>query len=160
VVREAKGCRQDPKKWNPEPVARWVDRETPEARGDQAMAIERFENIEAWRAARELASAVYTVIRGTPIERDFALRDQMQRAAISVMANIAEGFDSRSDREFVRFLSYAYRSASELQSHVYVARDQIYLDQSAFDQLYEQATIVKKLLNGFIRYLQGGGDRT
>jgi four helix bundle protein len=111
------------------------------------MPIERFEDVEAWKAARDLANAVYAAILGSRIERDFALRDQMQRAAISVMANIAEGFDSRSDPEFIRFLSYAYRSASELQSHFYVARDQNYIDQSAFDPVYAQATIVKKLLN-------------
>jgi len=70
------------------------------------------------------------------------------------MANIAEGFDSRSDAEFVRFLNYAYRSATEVQSHLYVARDQEYLDEDAFAGVYDQATTVKKLLNGFIRYLK------
>ena len=64
------------------------------------------------------------------------------------------GFDSRSDAEFARFLSYAYRSATEVQSHLYVARDQEYLDEETFSDLYDQAATVKKLLNGFIRYLK------
>jgi len=118
------------------------------------MAIERFEDIEAWKAARALTTAVYAAIRQTKLATDFGLRDQLQRAAVSIMANIAEGFDSRSDQEFIRFLSYAFRSASELQSHLYIALDQGYVSQEQFDQLYSEAVGVKKLLNGFIRYLQ------
>ena len=121
------------------------------------MAIERFEDIEAWKTARSLVHTLYETIRGSQLGRDFGLRDQMQRAAVSIMANIAEGFDGRSDQEFVRFLGYAYRSASELQSHLYVAEDRGYIDHATFNRLYDQATIVKKLLNGFIRYLKGEG---
>ncbi|MBC7170078.1 four helix bundle protein [Candidatus Bipolaricaulota bacterium] len=118
------------------------------------MAIERFEDIEAWRAARKLASSVYAVSRRADLDKDFGLKDQLKRAAASVMANIAEGFDSRSDHEFVRFLSYAYRSASELQSHLYIALDQGYLSETQFNQLYGETVEVKKLINGFIRYLK------
>jgi len=117
-------------------------------------SIERFEDIEAWKEARRLAAAVYEITKGMPLARDFGLRDQLQRAAVSIMANIAEGFDSRSDQEFIRFLGYAFRSASELQSHLYIALDHGYIDQEKFAQLYSQAVGVKKLLNGFIRYLQ------
>lgn len=124
------------------------------------MAIERFEDIEAWKAARSLVTMLYETIRGSRLERDFGLRDQMQRAAVSIMANIAEGFDGRSDGEFIRFLGYAYRSASELQSHLYVSQDEGYIDCAAFDRLYGQATLVKKLLGGFIRYLKGEGGST
>lgn len=74
------------------------------------------------------------------------------------MANIAEGFDSRSNQEFLRFLGYAYRSATELQSHLYVAMDQAYVDQEEFDKLYRQTAKVHRLLNGFIRYLKEGGE--
>jgi len=118
------------------------------------MAIERFEDIEAWKAARRLAGSVYAVSKKIDLAKDFGLKDQLQRAAVSIMANIAEGFDSRSDQEFIRFLSYAFRSASELQSHLYIALDQGYISQEQFDQLYTEAVGVKKLLNGFIRYLQ------
>jgi len=116
--------------------------------------IERFEDIEAWQAGRKLTSAIYALSRNSSLGKDFGLREQIQRAAVSVMANIAEGFDSRSDAEFVRFLNYAYRSGTEVQSHLYVALDQDYLDEETFSGLYDQATTVKKLLNGFIRYLK------
>lgn len=118
------------------------------------MRLECFEDIESWKAARTLAADVYRLARESELGRDFGLRDQMQRAAVSIMANIAEGFDSRSSPEFVRFLSYGYRSASELQSHLYVAIDQGYVDQESFDRLYEQTRQVHRLLNGFIRYLK------
>ena len=118
------------------------------------MAIDRFEDIEAWQVARELTSAVYELSKTTPLRKDYGLRDQLQRASVSIMANIAEGFASRSDAEFVRFLSYAYRSATEVQSHLYVARDQAFLDEESFAKLYDQTDTTKKLLNGFIRYLK------
>ncbi len=124
------------------------------------MPIERFEDIEAWKAARSLVQSLYDTVRGSALERDFGLRDQIQRAAVSIMANIAEGFDARSDQEFTRFLGYSFRSASELQSHLYVAEDQGYMDRATFNGLYDQATIIKKLLNGFIRYLKGEGGST
>jgi len=85
--------------------------------------------------------------------RDYGLRDQTCRAAISVTANIAEGFDSQSDIEFVRFLNYARRSASEIQSHLYVALDQKYITQKQFDEIYQKAVETKNLISGFIRYL-------
>jgi len=119
------------------------------------MAIEQFEDVEAWQAARVLAAAIYDLSKATPLGRDYGLRDQIQRAAVSVMANIAEGFDARSDLEFRRFLGYAYRSATETQSHLYVALDQGYADDELFARLYDQAQTVKKLLNGFIWYLEG-----
>jgi len=74
----------------------------------------------------------------------------MREASISR----GKGFDARSDTEFLRFLNYAYRSATELQSHLYVIRDQQYVDESTFASLYEGATVVKRLINGFIRYLR------
>ena len=118
------------------------------------MKIERFEDIESWQIARKLTCAIYALSQSSSLGNDFGLRDQLQRAAVSIMANIAEGFDSRSDAEFVRFLNYAYRSATEVQSHLYVARDQEYMDEETFAGVYDQAATVKKLLNGFIRYLK------
>lgn len=115
--------------------------------------IERFEDIEAWKAAREIAKQVYSVSRSGEFARDFGLRDQVQRAAVSVMANIAEGFDGGSNNEFIRFLGYALRSATELQSHLYVALDDCYLDQQQFDTLFALTTKCKNLISGFARYL-------
>ena len=118
------------------------------------MKIERFEDIEAWKAARKLAQGIYALTAQPRFAKDFGLRDQIQRAAVSVMANIAEGFDGRSPQEFIRFLSYAFRSATEVQSHLYVTLDQAYLMKDEFDDLYQQAVETKKLINGFIRYLR------
>jgi four helix bundle protein len=116
--------------------------------------IKRFEEIEAWKEARRLTREVYKATRQSGFRRDFGLRDQVQRASISIMANIAEGFDGGSNREFLKFLAYALRSASEVQSHLYVALDQDYIGQQSFDSLFEITVRVKNLISGFIRYLR------
>lgn len=118
------------------------------------MSIHRFEEIHAWQAARDLCKVTYKLSRQEKFTRDYGLRDQMRRAAISTMANIAEGFDSRSNLEFIQFLYYALRSASELQSHLYVAQDQGYVSQREFSQAYEDAKQVKRMVFGFIDYLR------
>ena len=118
------------------------------------MGISRFEDIQAWQAARELCKVIYQLTGDEKFHRDFGLRDQAQRAAVSVMANTAEGFDSHSNAEFVQFLYYALRSASELQSHLYVAQDQGYVSPSRFTETYEQASKVKDMIFRFIDYLR------
>jgi four helix bundle protein len=87
------------------------------------MRIERFEDIEAWQLARELNRKVYELTRKTKFARDFGLRGQIQNATGSSMHNIAEGFDSETNPEFVRFLRYAKRSCTEVQSELYVVRN-------------------------------------
>ena len=116
--------------------------------------IERFEDIDAWKAARELTSQIYAVTCEGTFAKDYGLKDQIQRAATSIMANVAEGFDGGSDREFIRFLGYARRSATEVQSRLYVALDQHYIDEREFLALYEKTGAVKSLISGFIRYLR------
>jgi len=116
--------------------------------------IERFEDIEAWRNARELVKQVYQVTRKAGFARDFGLRDQIQRAAVSVMSNIAEGFERGSNKEFVQFLFIARGSAGEVRSLAYAARDLGYLDDSDFRALSESATTVSKQVASFIHYLQ------
>ncbi|MGC9399124.1 MAG: four helix bundle protein [Anaerolineae bacterium] len=116
--------------------------------------IEKFEDIKAWQAARELVNGVYEVSKQGDFRRDFGLRDQICRAAGSAMHNIAEGFDAGSDKEFIRFLKYARRSASEVQSQLYIALDQQYIEQAQFCSLYDQATRTKKMINAFIGYLK------
>lgn len=115
--------------------------------------IERFEDIRAWQEAPVLTQMVYEVSTRDTFARDFRLRGQIQGAAGSVMHNIAEGFDSGSDREFIRFLIYARRSATEVQSQLYIALDQGYLHNSN-SLRSNKATEVKKLINGFIGYLR------
>jgi len=116
--------------------------------------IERFEEIEAWKEARKLTEEVYRTTKTGGFNRDPGLRDQLRRAAVSSMANIAEGFDGGSSREFQRFLLYALRSTSEVQSHLYVALDQDYLSNDAFKILYDRSLHVKSLIGGFLRYLR------
>lgn len=118
--------------------------------------IEKFEDIEAWKEARRLTQDIYRVTKAKAFARDIGLREQLQRASVSVMANIAEGFDCGSDREFVKFLGYSMRSTSELQSHLYVALDQEYLSRESFSRLYMRSIKVKNLIGGFIRYLRSG----
>ncbi|MBI2435894.1 MAG: four helix bundle protein [Candidatus Hydrogenedentes bacterium] len=115
--------------------------------------IEKFEDVEAWQKARELTRAVYKTTSGSAFARDFSLRDQIRRASVSVMSNIAEGFDRRGNREFVQFLSIAKGSVAEVQAQLYVALDAGYLQQEAFDYLYGLARDTGRLIGGFIRYL-------
>ena len=116
--------------------------------------IERFEDIEAWQKARELAKEVYAESNGNPLfSRDFGLRDQIQRAAVSVMSNIAEGFERGGDVEFRRFLAIAKGSAGEVRAHLYVALDAGLINRARFDDLYQLSTETGKLIGGFIRYL-------
>ena len=103
------------------------------------MGINRFEDIEAWQLARELAIHVYELTRRAPFAKDFGLRGQIQNAAGSSMHNIAEGFDSESNREFMRFLRYAKRSCTEVQSELYLALDQQYITNVEFQKVYDHA---------------------
>jgi len=118
------------------------------------VTITRFEDIHAWQAARDLCNIVYSLTRDDKFSKDFGLVDQARRAAVSIMANIAEGFDSRSNSEFIQFLYYALRSASELQSHFYVALDQSYLTESKFREIYEQTGKAKSMIFRFTDYLR------
>ena len=118
------------------------------------MKICRFEDIQAWQAARELCRVVYELSGESQFVNDFGLRDQTRRAAVSIMANISEGFDCNSNQEFIQFLYYALQSASELQSHFYVAHDQGYVMRPQFDEVYEGASKVKRMIFGFIEYLR------
>ncbi len=117
-------------------------------------AIKRFEDIRAWQTARQLAQMVYKISNAGNFSRDFGLRDQIRRAAGSAMHNVAEGFNAGSDAEFVRFLGYARRSASETQSQLYIALDQDYISPKEFDQIYDKAEHTVRQINAFIRYLK------
>lgn len=97
----------------------------------------RFEDIQAWQKARHVTRLVYEMTSEVGFARDFGLREQIQRASVSVMANIAEGFGRHSDKEFANFLNVAHGSVSEVQSHLYVALDLGYVDQKAFAKLYD-----------------------
>jgi four helix bundle protein len=116
--------------------------------------IKNFEELTSWQKARELAGYVYELTRRDKFSRDYGLRDQIQRAASSVMHNIAEGFESGSDPEFVRFLKMARRSAGEVQSQLYLALDVDYITENERQKAHALATEVKKLINGMMAYLR------
>jgi four helix bundle protein len=101
------------------------------------MKIERFEEIQGWQEARKLAKEIYKATHEIAFRRDQGLREQIQNASVSVMANIAEGFDRQSKREFTKFLYYSSGSASEVLSHLYVALDQHYISEEKFLTLYD-----------------------
>jgi four helix bundle protein len=118
------------------------------------MSINKFEEVESWKEARVLTNNIYSVSNSDKFKSDFGLKDQIRRASVSIMANIAEGFDSASNKSFINFLNYSFRSASEVQSLLYVALDQNYISTEEFDSIYNQCSKIKSLIGGFIRYLK------
>jgi len=115
--------------------------------------LKRFEDIEAWQKARELTRAVYAVSNEGPFSRDFGLHDQIRRASVSIMSNIAEGFGRCGNKEFIQFLSTAKGSAPEVQAQLYVAMDAGFISDQQFQELYGLTQTTGNLIGGFIRYL-------
>lgn len=116
--------------------------------------IERFEDIKAWQKGRELTRCIYDITRAKRFNKDYALRDQIRKAAISVTSNIAEGFERDSTSEFIHFLSIAKGSVGEVRSQLYVALDEKYISNDRFDALYNIANEVSRMISGFMKYLQ------
>lgn len=116
--------------------------------------IEHFEEILGWQKGRELCNPVYARTQQGSFARDFGLRDQIRRAAVSVISNIAEGFESQSNRTFTRYLYIAKGSAGEVRAQAYIALDEGYITQQQFDQIYALSEETGRLIGGFIVYLQ------
>jgi len=116
--------------------------------------IQRFEEIEAWQTARELTRRIYEVSGGGAFARDYGLRDQMRRAAVSIMSNIAEGFESGTQPLFIRYLRYAKASAGEVRAQLYVGLDARYLTDAEFEELFDLADKCSRQLSRFIAYLE------
>jgi four helix bundle protein len=116
--------------------------------------IERFEDLRSWQKARQLTNMVYDLTENTRFIKDFRLSAQIRDAVGSVMHNIAEGFDAGTNPEFIRFLKIARRSASEVQSELYLALDRNYISQDELNLAYNLATEAKRLINGMIGYLR------
>lgn len=116
--------------------------------------IEKFEDLHCWQQSRILVKLVYEATNEGPFKRDFGMRDQIRRASISVMNNIAEGFGRFSRREFVRFLSFSVASAVEVKSMAYAALDQNYWTAEKVNQIQTQADDVKLLSMGLVRFLK------
>jgi four helix bundle protein len=117
-------------------------------------SITRFEDLQSWQKARQLTNAVYALTGHSTFAKDLRLLAQIRDAAGSVMHNIAEGFDSGTDPEFIRFLKIARRSASEVQSQLYLALDLKYISADELKAAYDLATESKRLINGMIAYLR------
>ena len=114
-----------------------------------------FEDIKAWQQARVLVNGIYQISSKGTFSRDYALRDQIRKASVSVMSNIAEGFERDGRREFIQFLAIAKGSAGEVRSLLYIARDQDYLSEREFNQLHAKAVEVSSLIAALMRYLRG-----
>ena len=116
--------------------------------------IKKFEDIIAWQEARKLVASVYRLTNSGALAKDYGMRDQLQRAAVSTMTNIAEGFDCESKIEFARFLGIARRSAVEVQSLLYAALDVGYINEQTFGMEYQQAAKNKALIGGLKKSLK------
>jgi four helix bundle protein len=117
-------------------------------------AITRFEDIQAWQTARQLTNMVYELSNQTGFNRDFGLRDQIRRASVSVMSNIAEGFESRTDIQFINFLGMARASAGEVRAQLYIASDQKYITEEQFQKACVLAEKCSRQTSKFISYLE------
>lgn len=116
--------------------------------------FQKFEDIEAWQRARKLTHEIYTVSNENPFSKDYGLRDQIRKASVSIMSNIAEGFERGGTKEFIQFLSIAKGSSGEFRSQLYVALDQGYLKEEMFDRLLVTALETGRMISGLINYLR------
>jgi len=118
------------------------------------MKITRFEDLECWQQARIMVNQVYVMAGKADFSKDFRLVGQITGAAMSIMNNIAEGWASQSNPEFIRFLTYSRRSCAETQNCLYVALDQNYISKEEFKDCYDQGTKTMQIIDGFLRYLR------
>ena len=119
--------------------------------------FKRFEEIESWKRARKLTNRIYQVSSKGNFARDFTLKDQVRRACVSIMSNIAEGYDRSGTREFVQFLATAKGSAAEVRCQLYIALDQGYIEEPDFLELGRIALETQLLIGGFMNYLKRTG---
>jgi len=113
----------------------------------------RFEDIQAWQKARTVTQYVYRITGDGRFAKDYGLRDQIRRASVSIMANIAEGFARRSDKDFAYFLNISRSSAAEVQSHLYVALDQEYVNEIDFNEIYNGIEETSKMIFALAKHL-------
>jgi four helix bundle protein len=121
---------------------------------EEMTAITRFEEIESWKTSRQLTLLVYKFADQGAFAKDYGLKDQIRRASVSVMSNIAEGFESRTNLQFVNYLGHAKGSSGEVRSQLYVALDLKYISQEQFAEAYELADKASRQIRRFIEYLE------
>ena len=114
----------------------------------------RFEDLDVWVAAKDASVMIYKITENESLRKDFGLKDQIRRASISVISNIAEGFERNGNKEFIQFLSIAKGSAGEVRAQLYIIKDLDFINEDEFILLNEKITQVSKMLSGFINYLK------
>src|SRR6266436_6446725 len=129
----------------------------PHSQGGCMATFKRFEEIESWKKARELTKRVYKISSTATFAKDFGLRDQIRKASVSIMSNIAEGYDRSGTGEFVQFLATAKGSAAEVRCQLYVALDQAYIDYYTFNELTGLAAETANMIGGLMNYLRRSG---
>lgn len=116
--------------------------------------IKRFYDLEAWKKARTLNLEIYKMTRTENFKKDFILVDQVRRASVSIMANLAEGFGRKGNKEFLQFISIAEGSLCELQSHLFISLDVEYITEAVFQKLFQITEETQRIINGFAEYLR------
>ena len=118
------------------------------------MKSKTFEDLKVWQDTRAFVKLIYELTASESFKKDYGLKDQIQRAAVSIMNNIAEGFERNNNKEFVVFLKYSKGSAGEIRSMLYVALDLNYISKSTFDEYYTNVIKIITQISNFIKYLK------
>ena len=116
--------------------------------------VKSFEDLVVWKDARQFTNKIYIITKKFPNEELYGLTSQIRRAVVSIMSNIAEGFDRRSDKELTNFLSIARASTAEVQNDLYIALDLKYISQSEFNELYQESKKIARQINSLMKYLK------
>ncbi|HHT9138090.1 MAG TPA: four helix bundle protein [Candidatus Wunengus sp. YC60] len=114
-----------------------------------------FEDLEVWKAARVLTNKIYGITKDVAFSKDFGLRDQIRRASVSIMSNIAEGYERGGNQEFIQFLSIAKGSCGEVRCQLYISGDQNYINQNELKPLIEHCKRISIMINNFMEHLKG-----
>lgn len=123
------------------------------------MKANRFEDLMFWQKARELTKLVYSYTNNGAFNKDFGLKDQIQRSSVSVMSNIAEGFGRGGNKEFIQFLFVAKGSLAELKSQIYISKDLGYITENQFNTVFGITDEIALLINSFIRSMKTDGKK-
>ena len=118
------------------------------------MKVNSFEDLQVWKDSRILVKSIYQLTSDGKFSKDFGLREQIQRASVSIMNNIAEGFERNNNKEYIKFLGYSKGSAGEVRSMLYVATDLGYISQDSFNMHYQMAINIITQISNFIKYLK------
>ena len=119
------------------------------------MKIENFEDIKSWQHARRVTNKIYDLSDSGRFNYDFALKNQIRKSSLSILSNIAEGFERNGNREFINFLYIAKGSCGEARAQLYIALDRRYVSKEEFETVHSELTRISGLLSGFIKYLKG-----